>query len=83
MKQSAVSWLIQNIVEDQTIKSKPMSEWLEIFEQAKSMEKHQIVNAFKEGLRSPYHQDYTIVTQEGQEGTKSGQYYNETYGGDK
>jgi hypothetical protein len=83
MKQSAVSWLIQNIVEDQTIKSKPMSEWLEIFEQAKSMEKHQIVNAFKEGLRSPYHQDYTIVTQEGQEDTKSGQYYNETYGGDK
>jgi hypothetical protein len=60
-----------------------MSEWLEIFEQAKSMEKHQIVNAFKEGLRSPYHQDYTIVTQEGQEDTKSGQYYNETYGGDK
>jgi len=83
MKQSAVSWLIQNIVEDQTIKAKPMSEWLEIFEQAKSMEKHQIVNAFKEGLRSPYHQDYTIVTQEGQEGTKSGQYYNETYGDDK
>ena len=83
MKQSAISWLIQNIVEDQTIKAKPMSEWLEIFEQAKSMEKHQIVNAFKEGLRSPYHQDYTIVTQEGQEDTKSGQYYNETYGDDK
>ena len=45
-----------------------------------AMEKEQIVNAFKEGLRSPYHQDYAIVTQEGQEATKSGQYYNETYG---
>jgi hypothetical protein len=43
MKQSAVSWLIQNIVEDQTIKAKPMSEWLEIFEQAKAMEKEQMI----------------------------------------
>ena len=55
----------------------------EIFKQAKAMEKEQIVNAFKEGLKSPYHQDYALVTQEGQEQTKSGQYYNETYGGDK
>ena len=46
MKQSAVSWLIQNIVEDQTIKAKPMSEWLEIFEQAKSMFEEQIKDAW-------------------------------------
>ena len=51
----------------------------EPIQQALAMEKEQIVNAFKEGLRSPYHQDYVIVTQEGQEATKSGQYYNETY----
>ena len=44
------------------------------------MEKEQIIHAFKQGLKSPYHQDYTIVTQVGQEETKSGQYYNETYG---
>ena len=47
------------------------------------MEKEQIVGAFKEGLKSPYHQDYTLVTQEGQEETKSGQYYNEQYGGEQ
>ena len=53
-----------------------------LLEKAKAMEREQIVNAFKEGLKSPYHQDYALITQEGQEQTKSGQYYNETYGGD-
>jgi hypothetical protein len=45
MKQTAVEWLIQNIVEDQTIKAKSMSEWIKIFEQAKAMEKEQIKEA--------------------------------------
>jgi hypothetical protein len=40
-KQTAVKWLIQNIVEDQTIKAKSMIEWISIFEQAKGMEKQQ------------------------------------------
>ena len=42
-KQTAVEWLIQNIVEDQTIKAKSMSEWGKIFDQAKAMEDEQIV----------------------------------------
>jgi hypothetical protein len=42
MKQTAVEWLIQNIVEDQTIKAKSMSEWIKIFEQAKAMEKERM-----------------------------------------
>lgn len=49
MKQTAVEWLIQNIVEDQTIKAKSMSEWIKIFEQAKEMEKEQMIKAFNEG----------------------------------
>jgi len=40
-KQTAVEWLIQNIVADQTIKAKSMSEWTTIYEQAKAMEKEQ------------------------------------------
>ena len=48
-------------------------------EQAKEMHKQEIIDAFKSGLKSPYHQDYTFVTQENQEGTKSGQYYQETF----
>ena len=72
-KQTAVEWLGLYIKGITTLNCD------DIIEQAKAMEKEQIVNSFKEGLRSPYHQDYAIVTQEGQEATKSGQYYNETY----
>lgn len=51
-KQTTVQWLIQNIVEDQTIKAKSMSEWIEIFNQAKAMEKEQIENAYGDGLNA-------------------------------
>jgi len=74
MKQTAVEWL------ESQLKKIPMVNIIQVFQQAKAMERDQIVNAFKEGLRSPYHQDYAIVTQEGQEATKSGQYYQQTYG---
>ena len=50
-----------------------------IFEQAKEMHKQEIIDAFKSGLKSPYHQDYTFVTQDNQEGTKSAQYYQEAF----
>jgi hypothetical protein len=44
MKQvTAVELLIQNIVEDQTIKAKSMSEWIMVFEKVKAMEKEQMV----------------------------------------
>ena len=42
---TAVEWLIQNIVEDQIIKAKSMSEWTTIYEQARQMEKQQIIDA--------------------------------------
>jgi hypothetical protein len=48
-KQTAVEWLIQSIVEDQTIKAKSMSEWNMVFDQAKAMEREQIIIAFCEG----------------------------------
>jgi len=86
-KQTAVEWLLNELRTKMGYGNNLGKTAQIIFDvityEAKAMEKEQIVNAFKEGLRSPYHQDYTIVTQEGQEGTKSGQYYNETYGGDK
>jgi hypothetical protein len=75
MKQSAVSWLIQNIVEDQTIKAKPMSEWLEIFEQAKSMEREQIIQARLSLDQTDNIWDKEIFS------NMAEQYYNETYKG--
>ena len=52
MKQTAVEWLIQNIVEDQTIKAKSMSEWISIYEEAKEMEKKHIEDAWINGMKS-------------------------------
>ena len=66
-KQTAVQWLIHNIVEDQTIKAKSMSEWIDIFKQAKEMEKQQIINAV----------DGFPLNNRNLEGK---QYYAETYG---
>lgn len=73
-KQSSVEWLIQNIVEDQTIKAKSMSEWIEIFEQAKEMEKQQIMKSNRDGVDMVIDKKSFITAE---------QYYNETYGGDK
>jgi hypothetical protein len=68
-KQTAVEWLIQNIVEDQTIKAKSMSEWTTIYEQAKEMEKEQIIDAHNQGYADGYRDN----------GTSPIEYYNETY----
>jgi hypothetical protein len=37
---TAVQFLIQNILEDQTIKAKSMSEWIMVFEKVKEMKIH-------------------------------------------
>jgi len=47
-KQTAVEWLIHNILEDQAIKAKSMSEWIEVFKQAKAMEKEQTERMYNE-----------------------------------
>jgi hypothetical protein len=82
MKQSAVSWLIQNIVEDQTIKAKPMSEWLEIFEQSKTMEREQ---GEKFNMFLDYEKSLGISDEKTIERIKwyYNTYFNETYGGEK
>ena len=49
MNQTAVKWLIHNIVEDQIKKAKSMSEWVSIFEQAKEMFEQQIIEAYNKG----------------------------------
>jgi len=42
------------------------------------MHKQEIIQAFREGLKSPYHSDHTWTPQ-GEITTKSEQYYFETY----
>jgi len=56
-KVTAVQFLIQNIVEDQTIKAKSMSEWVMVFETAKEMERQQIIKAVYHNCNAMSHSD--------------------------
>ena len=72
-KQNSVDWLISCITEDQMVKAKSLNEWLEIFEQAKAMDKEQIINARQSGI------DATINGKS----ISNIDYYNETFGGEE
>ena len=61
MKQTAVNWLVEQICGDHT------SEWQEQIDQAKAMEKEQIIDAWDNGC-----EDDGIID-------NAEQYYNETY----
>jgi hypothetical protein len=86
-KQTAVEWLIQNIVEDQTIKAKSMSEWTTIYEQVKAMEKQQSISDYCEGFKASgegWNGEYGLKDMLDVAGEIDAEdYYNKTYGGDK
>jgi hypothetical protein len=46
MKQTAVEWLIEELKENNLL---TFDEWKELFQQAKEMEKEQIIQAFENG----------------------------------
>jgi hypothetical protein len=48
MKQTAVEWLFEQLKENNML---TFDEWTELVEQAKAMEKEQIVDAFSEGTK--------------------------------
>jgi hypothetical protein len=78
-KQTAVEWLLDRI-EDVDLSEKL---WENVKQQAKEMEKEQIVNTWSEAT-APQHEiglsdaSYVIAQIK-----KAEQYYNETYGGNK
>ena len=73
-KITAVEWLVEQIRKDQNQKALSASEWMQVIEEAKAMEKEQIMKAvdrgYDEGCKFP--EDMTLRNSE--------QYYNETYG---
>jgi hypothetical protein len=73
MKQTAVEWLIEQLKKNENIRWRgaPVSE---LTEQAKAMEKEQIIDAHIEGQRVFDKHDHTQWTNDQAE-----QYYNETY----
>jgi hypothetical protein len=78
-KVTAVQFLIQNIVEDQTIKAKSMSEWVMVFEKVKQMERQQNEDTFYNARENK--SDCQIWNCEGSQKTYETfeQYYNQTY----
>ena len=67
-KQTAVEWLVEQIKSDQNQKALSPSEWMEVIEQAKAMEREQIIDAYLQGSFNWQRQGAT-------------QFYNETYKG--
>jgi len=63
MTQTAVEWLIEQIKKEHPF-------WTSIFEQAKEMEKQQILDAFSEGASDGFY---------GESDSNREQYYNEKY----
>jgi hypothetical protein len=73
MKQTAVNWLVEQIKSDQNQKALSANEWMEVIEQAKALEKSQIMKAQSYAIS---HADMTNNKGE----FDCEQYYNKTYG---
>jgi len=66
--QTAVGWLVEQIKQDQNKKALSEMEWIKVIEQAKAMEKEQIINAWIDSAEHPF-DCYAFAEQ----------YYKETY----
>jgi hypothetical protein len=73
MKQTAVNWLVEQIKSDQNQKTLSANEWMEVIEQAKDMEKEQIIDAYCQGVTDII-KDENIFPAETSE-----EYYNQNY----
>ena len=73
-KQTAVEWLVEQIKSDQNQKALSATEWIEVIEQAKQMEKEQIEEAWNDGNLLGRNGNVMLEYGTGK------QYYNETYG---
>jgi NADH:ubiquinone oxidoreductase subunit 3 (subunit A) len=71
-QQTAVEYLIHHIRQDVFVHSKSTKEWNQVFQQAKEMEKEQILDAYECGFESEH--DARIPQ-------SSMIYYKQTYGG--
>jgi hypothetical protein len=73
-KQTAVEWLVEKLTNRQNgvFDGFPIMSLDEIYEQAKAMEKEQIIDSFRNGLDDFYDKD-TFYYENGEK------YYNETY----
>lgn len=75
-KETAVEWLVEQIKSDQNQKALSPDEWMEVIEQAKAMERQQIIEAWDGGN---YGYFYSKGNKE--DFNDGSEYYNEVYKG--
>ena len=73
-QQTAVEWLVDQIKSDQNQKALSASEWLQVIEKAKQMEKEQISEAYRQSVEEDV---WNNPLRTGDE------YYNEKYNSSK
>jgi HEPN domain-containing protein len=71
MKQTAVEWL-QQALEDTILDYEQIMQTIGLFEQAKEMEKEQIIDAWRDGWLNDYEYDEDVKN-------SAEHYYNETF----
>ena len=79
---TAVNWLIEQILSDQLIKAISQKEWLEVFRQAKQMEKEQLINFHIEVMKAGLINEGDIRLKDDYEPkikATAETYYNETF----
>ena len=76
-QQTAVEWLVEQIKSEQNQKALSASEWMQVIEQAKQMEKEQIQQCWDTAHQAGRFEGKGIAEENWQ---TFEQYYNETYG---
>lgn len=77
-QQTAVEWLLYNLLYHNLVDNSPKSKLWELTKQAKEMEKEQIIDSYGFGYQNGYDDSKLNIKVDDAE-----QYYNETYGGKK
>jgi hypothetical protein len=72
---TAVKWLVEQMIDKLGIRIENTTEGCELFEQAKAMEKEQIIDAYATAIMKENNSDYIGMNEE----INGEQYYNETF----
>lgn len=76
-KQTAINWLVDQIKSDQNQKALSPSEWMEVIEKSKQMEKDQLIQTYNDGYKDG--QSDPDKSKDISECSNGKLYYNETF----
>ncbi len=76
-QQTAINWLVDQIKSDQNQKALSANEWMQVIEQAKQMEKDQLIQTYNDGYKDG--QSDPDQSKDISECSNGKLYYNETF----